>query len=254
MYVIDRLAHTNRWTTRHPADKLVLGGGLLLLSLALPPIPGGLLILTAAMGAALVGARLPARSYFAILALPLAFLISGGAVLAISLRIDGSGPLLAFSPAGAWTAAEASVRALAATASLLAIVLTTPLTALLGLLRRLHLPPPIIDLMLLVYRFVVLAVAVAETGRTAQAARLGYVGFRRSLRSAGLLAAALLPRILDRARRMEIGLAARAYGGDLRVSPSPVPPSPSFIAATLGLEAAIALASFAFIVLGGPGQ
>jgi cobalt/nickel transport system permease protein len=43
MHLIDRVAHTNRWSARHPRDKLLLGGGLLILSVVLPPVPGAIL-------------------------------------------------------------------------------------------------------------------------------------------------------------------------------------------------------------------
>ncbi len=148
------------------------------------------------------------------------------------------------------TTIQVSLRALAATASLLLVILTTPLTDLLGLLRRCRVPAAIVDITLLVYRFIVVTVEIAERGRVAQAGRMGYAGFRRSLRSAGMLAAALLPRCLDRAARMESGLAARAYGGDLRVLPPPVAPSRRFVAAALTLQGLIVAASAAWSVFG----
>jgi cobalt/nickel transport system permease protein len=249
MHLIDRLAHTNRWTERHPGEKLLLGGGLLILGVVLPPLPGAILVLAAAAGAAVLGARTPVVDYCRILALPVAFLISSGLVLAVSVRLDGAGPAIAWSPAGAATAVEVSLRALAATASLLLMVLTTPLTDLLGLLRRVRVPAAIVDVTLLVYRFTMVIVDAAERGRVSQASRMGYSGFRRSLRSAGLLAAALLPRCLDRATRMESGLAARAYDGDLRVLPPSYAVSVRFLIGTSMLEGLIAAASLGWAAI-----
>jgi cobalt/nickel transport system permease protein len=253
MHLIDRLAHTNRWTDRHPGEKLLLGGGLLLLSVVLPPVPGAVLILTAAAAAAVFGARTPVADYCRVLALPAAFLISGGIVLALSVRLDGAGPAVTWSPAGAMTAIEVSLRALAATASLLLMILTTPITDLLGLLRRARVPAEIVDITLLVYRFIMVVVDAAERGRISQASRMGYSGFRHSLRSAGLLAAALLPRCLDRAARMENGLAARAYGGDLRVLSPPSILSVRFLVGALMLEGLIVAASLGWTAIGSAG-
>ena len=250
MHLVDRLAHTNRWAERHPAEKLVLGGGLLILAVALPPAPAAVLVLIAAVAAAVVGARVPVVDYFRVLALPAAFLISGAVVLAVSVRLDGAGPAIAYSPAGAVTAIEVSLRALAATAALLLVILTTPLTDLLGLFRRCRVPAAIVDITLLVYRFIVVTVEIVERGRLAQASRMGYTGFRRSLRSAGMLAAALLPRCLDRAARMEGGLAARAYAGDLRVLSPSMAPSHRFVVAALTLEGLIVAASVAWTAFG----
>jgi cobalt/nickel transport system permease protein len=253
MHLIDRLAHTNRWTDRHPGEKLLLGGGLLFLSVILPPVPGAVLILAAAVAAAVFGARTPAADYCRVLALPAAFLITGGVVLTLSVRLDGAGPAIAWSPTGATTAIEVSLRALAATASLLLMVLTTPLTDLIGLLRRARVPAAIVDITLLVYRFITVIVSAAERGRVSQTGRMGYAGFRRSLRSAGLLAAALLPRCLDRATRMENGLAARAYGGDLRILSLPYIRSTRFLIGTVTLEGLIVVVSLGWTSLGSPG-
>lgn len=253
MHLIDRVAHTNRWSGRNPRDKLLLGGGLLILSVVLPPVPGAILVLIAAVTATVAGARVPAGDYLRVLMLPAAFMISGAAVLAISLRLDGGGPAVSFSSVGATTALTVSLRALAATASLLLIILTTPVSEFLGLLRKIRVPAAIVDVTLLVYRFTMVTAEVAERARISQASRMGYTGFRRSLRSAGLLAASLLPRVLDKASRMETGLAARAYDGNLRVLSSPVAPSRRFAVASVALQGGILAVSLGWLAIGSGG-
>jgi cobalt/nickel transport system permease protein len=250
MHLIDRVAHTNRWSARHPGDKLLLGGGLLILSLVLPPIPGAILVLIAAVTVTVAGARVPAGDYLRVLIPPAAFMVSGAAVLAMSVRLDGGGPAVAFSPQGALTAIDVSLRALAATASLLLIILTTPVSEFLGLLRKIRVPAAIVDVTLLVYRFTMVAAEVADRTRISQASRMGYTGFRRSLRSAGLLAASLLPRVLDKAARMETGLAARAYDGDLRVLSPLAAPSRRFALGSVALQGAILAVSLGWLAAG----
>ncbi|MGZ8371048.1 MAG: cobalt ECF transporter T component CbiQ [Caulobacteraceae bacterium] len=230
MTAVDRLAHRNAWSRRHPADKLVLAGGLLLLSIALPPLPGAALVLASALGAAILGARVPPADLARLMAVPAAFILSGALVLAIA-------------PAGALTAVDVSLRATAASASLLLLMTTTPISDLLGLLRAARIPAPLVDVVLLVYRFIMLVIGGAEAIRTAQTSRLGYTSLRRSIRSVGLLAAALLPRSLDRGRRLEIGLAARAYDGNLCVLGSAPPPSAAFLVTAIGLQAGLAAIS-----------
>jgi len=88
----------------------------------------------------------------------------------------------------------------------LACALTTPATDLIGGLGRLGLPAEITEIALLMYRFLFLLGDTAMAMDAAQAARLGHVGARRRLRSLGLLIANLLPRSLDRARRVFIVL------------------------------------------------
>ncbi|MFZ1414650.1 MAG: cobalt ECF transporter T component CbiQ [Defluviicoccus sp.] len=249
MDLIDRIAQTNRWSQRHPGEKLMLGGGLLLLSVILPAIPAAPLILLAAVAAVLVGARVSVRDYMAVFAAPFTFLALGAFVLAVSVEPDAGAPWLAVSSKSATIAAAVTLRALAATASLLLIVLTVPLTALLRQAHRLHVPAPIIEIAVMMYRLVMLAFGMAARGQQAQANRLGYRDVRRAIHSSGLLAAALLPRLLERGRRMEIGLATRACTGELRTLAPAVPLSSAFLRCTVALHVSIAMTTIAWIAL-----
>jgi cobalt/nickel transport system permease protein len=254
MHFVDRIAHGNRWTARHPADKLVLGGSLLVLSLLLPPLPGAPLILAAAVLAMTVGAGIPVADCARAMLLPASFLAVSGVVLSLSLHVDNGWPALAVSEQGAALALQTSVRALAATSALLLVVLTTPLTDLLGLMRRRGLPAAIVDLILLVYRLSGLAIETASALRTAQTNRLGYRDVSRSIRSSGMLAAALVPLLLDRSARLHAGLAARAYQGDLRVLEPPYAPSRRFLALSLLLAFGLAAVTGGFALAGWAGR
>lgn len=244
MNAIDVIAHANGWSARHPGDKVLLGGSLLLLSLILPPWPGAALIIATVTLIAMLGARVPAFMFLRVLALPAAFLVSGAAMLALSLDLEGA-PVLRISEESLRTAASASLRALAASSATILIVLTTPLPALIHLSRRLRMPEPLIELAFLVYRFTGLTIGLAATGRQAQRNRLGDRDLRTSVRSAGLLAATLLPRTLARAQRLQAGLAARGHDGRLQTLATAQRRSPRFTAAALLLAASIVLATWA---------
>lgn len=242
MAAIDRLAYTNGWSRRHPLDKLVLAGGFVIASVALPSPLGPGFVLAAAL-AAMAAARLDLWEIARLMAVPAGFIVSGAVVLALALRLDQHGVSVEVSADGVTAAVRVSLRALAATASLLLLVTTTPITDLLALLRKARLPVPIVDVVMLVYRFIMLVAVIAERTRLSQSSRLGYAGLARGVRSAGLLAASLLPRSLERAQRLQLGLDARAYQGDLRVLPHACPVSRLFIAGALALQASIAVTS-----------
>ena len=102
-------------------------------------------------------------------------------------------------------------RSLAALAALLGLVLTTPLPALLGLLRRLRCPDVLLDLMVLCYRMLFVFSAAMNDIATAQRARLGYTSAGLARRSLGLLAANLTVQVWQRARSLhQAALARRA--------------------------------------------
>ncbi|MBK7540744.1 MAG: cobalt ECF transporter T component CbiQ [Candidatus Competibacteraceae bacterium] len=216
MRAIDHHAWTNRWRDRHPAEKLIPALGLLGVVLVLPPLAAAPLALAVAVVATVFGAGVPLRALLGIMAAPALFLLAGAPFLAVSLEF-AEGIALRCSPEGARLALAATLRALAAVSCLAFLTLTTPVVDWTPLLRRIKVPAGVIELILLVYRLIFVFAERASTGQRAQAARLGYARFDRSLRSLGLLAGNLFQRGLEQARRMEIGLTARGYTGELRV-------------------------------------
>lgn len=240
MWLIDRTAYTNRWRSRHAAEKLLLAGGLMLVAMVCPPLVTGPCVLAVAFAAATLGAGIAPTTFLQVLAIPAAFLVVSAPMLALSVDLS-HGIAFAWSAAGAWLALEVTLRALAATACLALLALTTPLVDLLGLLRQLGLPGVFLEIMLLTYRMIFVLADSAVTGARAQASRLGYGSFRQSCRSLGQLAAALLQNALAQARRLEAGLGSRGYEGDLPVLCQPPPISLPAMAASLGVVGSVAM-------------
>jgi len=232
---LDRLAQTGRWRCRSTLEKALLSFGLLGLALALPPWPGAALVLGLAWAVALAGARVSLAVWGRLVAAPFGFLIVGLAALAVEIGPDG----VALARDHGRLALETGLRAAAAVSAMLLLAATTPSTDLMRAARRLGVPAEIADFALLTWRFAMLLLESAAQIRAAQEARLGWHGPRRALRSAGLLIALLLPRALERARWMEIGLAARGDGALRTLAPSR-PVSAPFVAASLGGFALIA--------------
>ncbi len=241
MHLVDRLACTNRLTTRHPLEKVLLAGGLLGTNIVVPPWPGALLVLGTMTAAAIGVARLPLREWFRVLSWPMGFLVAGSSVMA--LAVDPASAVVSVHPEGMQTAVLTSLRALAAVSCLAFLALTTPMADMGWLLSRAGIPQPIIEISFLTYRFTMLLVEMASNGVTAQKARLGWQGPWRAARAAHLLAAALLPRAIERARRLETGLTARGFTGALGVRQRDrLPPSSAGIAIVLGTVMLVATA------------
>ncbi len=185
------------------------------------------------------------------MAIPAGFALAGTPMLALGLDLDPA-IRIGVSPEGLATAVEVTVRALAAMSCMTLLILTTPAADLLLLTRRLGVPRPIRELMLLIYRLVFVFLERSSAGRQAQAARLGYGSVRASVRSLGLLAAGLFQHAFDRGRRLEIGLAARGFEGDLTVLAADRTVSPRRLAATVLLLLAVAAAAWALTGMAAP--
>jgi cobalt/nickel transport system permease protein len=226
---IDDAAWASAWRTRAPVDKLVLCAGLIVCALVLPVWPGGLVVALVAVVLALGPAGVPARTFGRAVRWPLAF-VAIGAVTAV-VSVDGNG--IGWAPDAAVRAGELVGHTVAGGAAVLLLATTTPVSDLLPELRRLRVPAAVVEVAGVVYRLLFVLLDSLRTIREAQTMRMGYSSVRRSYRSSGTLAAAVLIRSWDRARRLQDGLAGRGLDHGLRVLPVALPSSRAFLAASL---------------------
>ncbi|WP_448614475.1 cobalt ECF transporter T component CbiQ [Modestobacter sp. URMC 112] len=239
---IDDAAWASAWRWRSPADKLLLSGGLVVSALVLPVWPGTFLVGLTAVLLALGPARVPARTFLRAVRAPLAFVLVGAVTAVVEVGRGGLG----WAPGAAADGAALVGHGLAGSAAVLLLATTTPMSDLLPELRRLRVPAAVVEVASVLYRLLFVLLTSLTTIREAQTARMGHSTVARSFRSSGVLAAAVLTRSWDRARRLQDGLARRGMETGLRVLPEALPSSPRFVAATvagLALIAATALVS-----------
>jgi cobalt/nickel transport system permease protein len=237
---IDDAAWASAWRPRSPGDKLLVSLGLVLSALLLPVWPGSVLVGLAAVILALGPARVPARTFGRAVRLPLAFILIGALTTVVEV---GGG--LGWAPDAAAQAGSLVGHAVAGSAAVLLLATTTPMSDLLPTLRRLRVPAAVVEVASVVYRLLFVLLTSLTTIREAQTARMGYATVRGSYRSSGALAAAVLTRSWDRARRLQDGLAGRGLETGLRVLPETLPASRRFEAATVVGLAALAAVSLA---------
>ncbi|MEU2349785.1 cobalt ECF transporter T component CbiQ [Modestobacter sp. NPDC049651] len=234
---IDDAAWASAWRRRSPADKLLLSLGLVVCALVLPVWPAGVLVAAAAVVLALGPARVPARTFLRAVRLPLAFIAVGA--LTTVVEVGGGG--IGWAPDAAARAGSLVGHAVAGSAAVLLLAATTPISDLLPALARLRVPAAVLEVASVTYRLLFVLLTSLTTIREAQTARMGHATVRASYRSSGALAAAVLTRSWDRARRLQDGLAGRGMETGLRVLPETLPASRRFEAATVvGLGALVA--------------
>jgi cobalt/nickel transport system permease protein len=214
--LIDRNAQTNRWRRIPAIEKAALAMGMMLVSLGTPGWTAQGMIILIMLSSLLFGARVPPRDLLSCASIPLGFIAAASLAQVVTWHFLRGMPVFGVSRQQLLPAIYVALRSFACVSALLWLALTTPLTDILQLLRRLGLSSEISDIALMMFRFIWLSLDCLESGVRSQANRLGYSGYRRGLHSMALLMAALLPRVLSRARRLEGGLAARGYSGELR--------------------------------------
>ena len=237
---IETAAYASRWQGVAPSAKALfaLGGMGAAWVATRPGTLAGLAVVLAL--AALIGARVPLRTYVAVALPPLGFLLLSCLTMLMTPGVATPGvatpgvatPGVATPgvdgswhwAASMWPAvARTAGRSLAMLAALLGFVLTTPLPDLLALLRRLRTPELLLDLMALCYRMLFVLRQAWEEGVTAQSARLGYRGWRHAWRSTGLLAGQMAVQVWQRASALQMAAEARGYQGQLRFLPAEFP-------------------------------
>jgi cobalt/nickel transport system permease protein len=96
-----------------------------------------------------------------------------------------------------------------------ALGFATPFTGLLAALAWLRLPRSFIEVTIFAWRYLFVLAEDAQVIHAAQRNRLGYVGVRRSCRSFGTLAGALVIKAFDSSQTMTTAMTQRGYDGTL---------------------------------------
>ena len=175
---------------------------------------------------------IPFSRYWHYLMIPLAFLILS--TLAVIVNISRT-PFDAFAiPVGSshLTASYASIykgiqmilTALASVSCLYFLSFNTPMTDILSVLKKLRCPDLLVELMLLIYRYIFLLLGISFSISLSQDARLGNRDLKTSLRSFGAMASVLLIRAMTRSGALFDAMEARCYDGRLQVLEEQYPP------------------------------
>ena len=132
-------------------------------------------------------------------------------------------------------------RVLGAISALFFLVLTTTMNDLFISLRKIHIPKVLIEISLLIYRYIFVFMEVSAKMTTAQKLRLGQTGFLKRIRQTSMLAANLFIRTLEQGERTFVAMNARGYDGNIRVLEDQPKPSMAVIAGIILLDIMLGL-------------
>ena len=83
------------------------------------------------------------------------------------------------------------------------------------MLRRVHIPAIVVELAVLIYRYIFILLATFRDMKDSAASRLGYRGLKRSLRTTGLVYGGLLANSFRRAGSCFDAMESRCYTGQI---------------------------------------
>lgn len=237
------IAFTNAWRHRNPWEKVLFGGGLLLVTFFVAPFPWCIAIALLVTLAATAGAKIPVFSWLGVLSVPVSFAVLTALGILIQINHSSSGFSVGLDLGGLPLAVGLLLRSVAAISCLAFIGWTTPLMELIPVFQRLGIPAVLIDLALMIYRFLFVTATTLGEMRRAQSWRLGRADYRSRMRALSMLASGLFLRCVQRARRLEDGIESRGYQGRLWVLAPRRAASIGVMAAIVALQAGLFFAA-----------
>ncbi len=242
--IIDKLSYQSNLRYVNACEKTVFAIVTLLLCVTGRSIVISVIVL-AAMGFLTVKkGGTPFFRYVKLMTIPLAFLLMS--TVAIILNWSKT-PLDAFalpignhfltsSRSSLFFGVQLILTALAGVSCLYFLSLSTPMPDILMALRTFRIPSLMVELMLLIYRFIFVLSEIAAAIRISQDSRLGNRNFSTSCKSFGLLGSALFVRAFVKSSKLYDSMESRLYDGKIRVLAEDYPPRKKEIALILLFE------------------
>ncbi len=220
--LLDDYAHSSALRETSPRLKLLLGLGAMLLCVA-SSAPIAPLFIAVTMSLVTVRlAKIPGRFYSTLLLIPFSFSILSAAVVAF---MHGGGDQLfavnvfcidlGIREDGANLALLLIARTFGGMCSLFFIALTTPMLEIFSIGKSLGLPDFLVELSMLMYRYIFVFLDQATMIHSAQVMRLGDAGFKNTLNSFSMLSSVLFLRSWEQGERLIVAMDARCYDGKL---------------------------------------
>lgn len=249
MLTIDKLCYNSKLRYVNAGEKFAFTMLTLLLCVCSRSIVIACIVLTATGILTVYKGGIPLFRYVRFMTVPLAFLILS--TLAIIFNISRA-PLDLFAiPIGNWYltgskeailyALQLILTALSSVSCLYFLSFNTPMPDILNVLGSLHCPKILMELMLLIYRFIFILLSVSSAITNSQHSRLGNKDYKTSLKSFSALASVLLVRSFKRANALYDAMESRCYDGTIRVLNETYPPDKRHILAIIIFETLLLL-------------
>lgn len=220
---IDFYAYESKLRSLNPSFKVVTSLFLLLFCVTVNnPLVSAVVIITMALLTVGKGG-MKFHRYLSLLAIPLAFMIMASIAIAVGISAQPAGDyflnLFHFyfytSKARIFHSLQIMLTALGAVSAMYMMTLSTPACEIICVLRKMHIPKIIIELMNMIYRFVFILMDVQCKMKNSAESRLGFLNFKSSCYSFGYITGNLLFVSLKKANTYYDAMESRCYDGEL---------------------------------------
>lgn len=166
--------------------------------------------------------RIPGKDYFSLMKIPAAFILLGGATIAVQFGSGGEnlfitrffGTNLFITASSLRLGINVTLKAFSAVSALYMMTLSTPMGEIISVFRKIRVPVLILELMHLIYRYIFILSETNQLQKDAAASRLGYCDLKTSFRTFSGELANLLIMSMKKAETYYDAMEARGYEGN----------------------------------------
>lgn len=217
---MDYIAHHNKLTLMNSYYKLVIAIGLMIITLILDNLYFDYFIFTLMLVLIVGIARISFKFYLKFISIPATFTIITCVFL---LFFFGKGAIVW--DTNIWgivirqdainLATYTFFRIFACFSCLGFLGLTTPISEILHALRVIKVPKILIEIALLMYNTIFIFLNEIDIMKKAQETRLGYNGYKTSLKSVAMLGSNIFLKSMDKVESLQHSLDSRGYDGEI---------------------------------------
>ncbi len=225
MLIIDKYAYTNKLADFNPMLKVIVIAICLIIAITINNNYLNIAIFCSMVFLTTFVAGIPFKKYIKILIIPMSFLfistltilfsISSKDVYIYSMKIGSK--YIGITDESILQSINTAIRVFASLSLTFFLSLTTSLNKLIIVFNKMRIPAIIVELLVLIYRFIFIFLEESINIHMAQEVRFGYSGFKNSLNSTALLIKSLFIRVLLRYKDMVNSLDAKLYNGEFKV-------------------------------------
>ena len=226
MLIIDKYAYTNSLSEKNPYIKTIFSILFLIISLIIENPVYQIAIIATMSIIILSTSKMGISEYLKLLSIPLIFMIMSILAIIISISTEKIDMLTYFtigstyigiSKFGLYSALKILARSISCLTCVYFLMLTTPFNQLIQVFKKLHIPDNVIEIAMLIYRFIFIFLEEVHEIYKSQEMKMGYMGMKNSYNSLGLLVNMLYKRMMKRYEDMSIALDMKLFDGKFHI-------------------------------------
>lgn len=226
MMIIDKYSYTNKLKDINPSIKIAAGFLSMIISMILNNLYVYAFLIMAMSLSIVILAKVDFKDYIKLIKIPIYFLLVGVVMILINfsdtdnifiLNVKIFNMYIGISKYSLETSTYLVLRSMSCLTCIYFITLTTSFNQIIYTLNKLKISSVVIELIVLVYRFIFIFLEEYNDIYKAQNLRFGYVNLKTSYKSISLLINTLFFRMMKRYDDMVISLDTKLYDGKFHV-------------------------------------